>query len=126
MISDDPKSFKIRFEDSPTKVSFSPSGVWGGPNLQGQIVAHFYVEGHAFPLDAKIRVDPRANSVIEQISPEEPILVRQIQATVVLSNPFTAIAIGNWLIQHGTSLAKQMEGKVPVAVVGQPNPPLPK
>lgn len=126
MPSVDPTTVKIRFEDSPTKVSFSPSGVWGGPNYQGQIIAHFYTESPAFPRNAQIQIDQHAKTVTEQSPPEEITMVRQVQATVVFGSPAAAVAIGTWLVQHGNSLNLQIQGIDPLIFTGNPNPPPPK
>jgi hypothetical protein len=102
-------SIKVDYKDSPTKVSFAPSGIWGGNNFQGQIIAHFFTESRAFPVATTVTMDSAANKVVESVENRAGELrtIREVQASIVLS-PDIAEAIGNWLIGNATILREQM------------------
>ena len=112
-----PTILKISFKDSPTKISFAPSGVWGGPNNQGQIIAHFFVEGRDFPDTYTVELRPEENKAVEnmQFGTDGVKIVREVQAIMVLQ-PDLAEVLGNWLIQNAQAVRTQLIGRQPVKV----------
>jgi len=110
-----PTSVNIEFADSPSKVTFTPSGVWGSTNYQGKLVVHLFVEYRHYPDSAKIVIDSQKNTASESFvfPPGDVKMIRETQATLVVDH-VTAEVIGNWFLAQGKALGAQIEGKTPI------------
>lgn len=113
------KKIKLSYKDAPQKVSFSPSGVWGGNNFQGQLVCNFYVESRPYPTGSEVRIEAGKKPIVEttqQAEDDEMAMVREVLASVVF-DPALAIVVGEWLVRHGTKLRDDRKRGTPPRVV---------
>jgi len=100
------KEINVRFAKSPDYKKFMATGVWGGPNPQGDIFCNFFIEYPELPKSLKLEIDPKDGSSKELERVTEKNIVREIQACVVI-RPDIAKLVGQWLIDHANKLMGQ-------------------
>ena len=91
----------IMFENQPSRVIFSPTGVWGGVNGQGKIVANFFVETQRYPSSISVAIENGKvvkKTVVQADAGRERTYIREVLSTVHL-DANVAEAIGKWLVK---------------------------
>jgi len=79
------------------------SGVWGGLNPQGDLVANFFVEQNQLPEEIEITVGEDGRKLGEVPKyPRESHTTRRLLQVGVVMRPEIAKSIGEWFIEHGT------------------------
>lgn len=102
------------FREANTYKIHACHGVWGGPNLHGQLEASFYLDSPLLPIVANMRESNEMPCLSLLESQEFPVSggegdvfhTRRLVTGLVLS-PADAIAIGEWLIQNASSILER-------------------
>ena len=98
----------LKYKFAPDYNPVAATGVYGGVNPDGHIVAHFFLERHGLPHSHTIRVTPDGSPAeIVATDPEDldQSMVRYVSTGVVMSCE-TAKAIVQWL-QDKVDLAER-------------------
>jgi len=94
------KPISIQFKKSEQYKTVAATGVCGGVNPAGEIVAQFFVEQVKLPKNLTLRVDPTSGKIVEAVPDiEDNEYVRELQVAVVL-RPDIAKSVGEWLIRE--------------------------
>lgn len=110
------KQVSFRYKIAQNYAVYSISGVHGGPNAQGDIIASFWSERAPIPRKQVYELTPEGQ-LGEQIGSEvEDSLIRDVIFGVAME-PHVARAIGQWLIEK----ADDHEKKVAQHIKGQSN-----
>lgn len=99
------KKISITYEKSPDCKSVAATGIYGGPNPQGEIICNFYLEEQALPKGYLI-VDETTGEVIKEEIDSFVEARREVQVTVVLRHDI-AKKIGQWMIEKADMLASE-------------------
>ena len=106
------KTLEFRYSRAADYRRALVSGILGGPNPQGLIVAHTFFESHHFA-EVQTGVVNKLGALI--MPPEEPsgVINREIFATL-LFQPHVARSVAQWLLGHAKSIEdSQKQGQNP-------------
>ena len=103
------KKIVVKYKNATQYQTVPATGAWGGPNPQGEIICHFFVEHQVFPQGAEIVIDKDTGKLIREKTGEVSETVREVQVSVVM-RPDIAKTIGEWLVNK-TELITPVDSK---------------
>ncbi|MGB9498335.1 MAG: hypothetical protein ACKVE4_00995 [Dissulfuribacterales bacterium] len=108
-------SVNFEYKVLPTYNAYAVSGVHGGLNASGEIVANFFHERSRIPKTQRYNITEDGQLIVDPDTPKpNDAIIRNILFSISI-NPNTARSVGQWFIdradEHQNILEKQTQGK---------------
>ncbi|MDO8540053.1 MAG: hypothetical protein Q7S40_06380 [Opitutaceae bacterium] len=119
-----PTKLSVHYQNAPNKVSFPVSGVHGGLNFQGQLIAHFFTEARGYPSTTKVTIDHQQHIVREEQTSSVDggiVMVREVQASVFFDARMAEL-LGTWLLEHAKTMNERKLDQRVVVIPTQSKP----
>jgi len=107
-------SISFEYKVLPTYNAYAVSGVHGGLNASGEVVANFFHERSRIPKKQSYNITEDGQLTIDPDTPKpDDSIIRNILFSISM-NPNTARVVGQWLVdranEHQDFLEKQDQG----------------
>jgi len=107
MVDKKPEKIKFEYKILPSYNSYSVSGVHGGLNASGEVVANLFHERGRIPKTQEFNISEDGELILDNTTTNNSI-IRNVLFSISM-NPNTAMAIGKWLIDRANDHKKILD-----------------